>query len=231
MLWYRPWWTTPCRVAPKRLRLSSASKREAFSKGCGAVWARIRKESLDHKAVRFLIAERGRKALFEGEDRARSFLWQASPFYALPVFEAAMAVPDEHKSDLRFYAEFQRNLDPALLTIPHADVGMSIDSVRYHARAVARRWTIRAMGPLGRPLLQHMRADGSDTTALRSDTMLKLRDAGLVDSKLMEMLEPREASKAVFGATRRGLYNWRTVLLVDQLWRERLPSGSGMDAS
>ena len=99
----------------------------------------------EHKAARFQIAERARKWLFEGEDRTRFFLWAASPFYALPVFEAALAVPDRRKVDYRFYAAVQRHLNPVLLEIPHADFGLSIESVRFRARAIARRWTLRAL--------------------------------------------------------------------------------------
>ena len=183
--------------------------------------------SPEHKFVRWQIAERARKWLFEGEDRARCFVWQASPFYALPVFEAAMAVPDDRKSDLRFYAEVQRQLDPVLLAIPHADTGLSIDSARYRARSVTRRWTLRALGPVGRPLLQRLKADRVEATALRSDTVARLRDAETTGSKLLQSMDASVASELVSTATRRGLQNWGTVLLLDRLWTDRIPPRGG----
>ena len=183
--------------------------------------------SPEHRFVRWQIAERARKWLFEGEDRARCFVWQATPFYALPVFEAAMAVPDDRKSDLRFYAEVQRHLDAALLAIPHADTGLSIDSARFHLRSVTRRWTLRALGPIGRPLLQRLKVDRVEATALRSDIVSRLRDADTAGSRLMETMEPSVVYDQVAIATRRGLQNWSTVLLLDRLWKERIPAPEG----
>jgi asparagine synthase (glutamine-hydrolysing) len=179
--------------------------------------------SFEHKFVRWQIAERARKWLFEGEDRARSFVWQASPFYALPVFEAALAVPDDLKTDLRFYAEVQRQIDPILLTQPHADTGLLIDSARFRRRAATRRLALRALGPLGRPLLKRLKADRTDPSALRSDAVSRLRDADLAGSRLMQTMDPTIAADLVAKATRRGLQNWSTVLLLDRLWAERIP--------
>ncbi|MEA2577373.1 MAG: hypothetical protein QOD78_961, partial [Chloroflexota bacterium] len=166
--------------------------------------------SLEHKFVRWQIASRAQKWLFEGEDRARCFVWQATPFYALPVFEAAMAVPDDLKTDLRFYAEVQRRIDPLLLTEPHADTGLLIDSARFRRRAATRRLALRAFGPFGRPLLQRLKADRTDPTALRSDVMSRLRDADLGGSRLVQTMDPTMAAKLASTATRRGLQNWST---------------------
>ncbi len=182
-------------------------------------------EALEYNAVRFLIAERGRKALFEGEDRGRSFLWQATPFYALPVFEAGLAVPDEKKADDRFYLEVQRHLDPTLLTLPHADFGIPIDSARFRRRAFARRWTLRAAGPVVRPLLRRVRAREPDPVGPRALTLDLLRQALAAQSPLAGMLDASVAIATVTGATSARLTDWRTVLLVDQLWRSRVTGG------
>ncbi len=179
-------------------------------------------EALEYKAVRFLIAERGRKALFEGEDRGRSFLWQATPFYALPVFEAGLAVPDETKADDRFYLEVQRHLDPTLLTLPHADFGIPIDSARFRRRALARRWTLRVAGPVVRPVLRRLRAREPEPTGPRALTLDLLHQALADQSPLVHMLDATVAIATVTGATGARLTDWRTVLLVDQLWRSRV---------
>jgi asparagine synthase (glutamine-hydrolysing) len=183
--------------------------------------------SFEHKFVRWQIAERARKWLFEGEDRARCFVWQATPFYALPVFEAALAVPDDLKTDLRFYSEVQRQVDPLLLTQPHADTGLLIDSARFRRRATTRRLALRALGPFGRPLLQRLKADRNDPVALRSDVVSRLRDADPAGSRLMQTMDPTMTGNLVATATRRGLQNWSTVLLLDRLWAERIPLREG----
>jgi hypothetical protein len=179
--------------------------------------------ALEHKAVRMKIVERSRKWLFEGEDRNRCFLWQASPCFALPVFEAAMHVPDESKSGFRLYAEFQRQLEPVLLTLPHADSGMAIDSLRLRAYSLARRWGLRALGPLRRKVFRHPRGQPPAPPALRTDTLELLRAACAGESKLKVLLDERQAYDSVARSSRHSLYNWRTVLLLDQLWRQRIP--------
>lgn len=83
---------------------------------------------LGQRAVHFSIYERGRKSLFEGEDRNRFVLWQVSAFYALPLFLMAMRLPDELKKGYRLYREVQRALGPAVAKVPHAEVGVAIAS-------------------------------------------------------------------------------------------------------
>ncbi|HTF88539.1 MAG TPA: asparagine synthase-related protein [Planctomycetota bacterium] len=181
---------------------------------------------LDQKAVHWKIAERSRKWLFEGEDRNRGFLWQISPCLALSVFEAAMRVPDEHKRDFRFYAAVQRRLDPTLLDLPHADTGMSIDSARFRAHALARRWALRVMGSRRRPIVQWFRPEASAEPEAKADTLQLLELADRSGSRLMQSLIKHRSLSSVAGAMRRGVDNWRTALLLDQLWTERIPTGS-----
>lgn len=177
--------------------------------------------ALEQRAVRWKIAERSRKWLCEGEDRNRCFLWQASPCLALHVFEAAMRVPDALKADFRFYAEVQRRLDPALLELPHADTGMSIDSLRFRGYAVARRLALRAAGPSRRSFVRRVRAQGPDPAALRADTLAR-QEAEPEGSKLLEVVRSQHLRSALERADRRGLHNWRTVMFLDRLWRERI---------
>ncbi|HUR27636.1 MAG TPA: asparagine synthase-related protein [Planctomycetota bacterium] len=178
--------------------------------------------SLAEKAVHWKLAERSRKWLFEGEDRNRCFLWQASPCLSLSVFEAALRVPDEHKTDFRFYAEVQRHLDPALLALPHADTGLSIDSARFRLRALARRLALRAVGPLRRQVIGTFRAAEPVPPALRADTLARLAALHDTDSRLAQLLAPGAAKTCVEDASPRGLHDWRTLLLLDTLWSQRI---------
>src|SRR5262249_8494119 len=86
-------------------------------------------KNLNQKAVHFAIYERGRKWLFEGEDRNRFFLWQVSPFYATSLLPWTMRVPDELKENYRCYREVQLALRPAMTRIAHAQLGVAIGSV------------------------------------------------------------------------------------------------------
>jgi asparagine synthase (glutamine-hydrolysing) len=180
----------------------------------------------EEKAVHWKLAERSRKWLFEGEDRNRSFLWQASPCLSLSVFEAALRVPALHKQDFRFYAEVQRHLHPALLALPHADSGLSIDSARYRMHALARRLALRAVGPLRRRVVRTFRAQQPAPAELRADTLARLEALWPGDSPLARLLAPDEARAAVAEASRRGLHDWRTLLWLDALWSRRFaPAG------
>ncbi len=181
----------------------------------------------EHKVARFQIAERGRKWLFEGEDRTRCFVWAASPFYALPVFEAALAVPDRRKVDYRFYAAVQRHLNPVLLQIPHADFGLTIVSVRFRARAIARRWILRAMGSTGRPLLNRWRARRAGPTDAGSAVLRTLDAPETAGSRLFEVIRLDEARRILAGASVAAIQAWRTVLLVDELWSARIAGADG----
>ena len=91
------------------------------------------------KAVHFKLYERGRKWLFEGEDRNRCFMWQFSPFYSLPMVRLAMEIPDHTKRDAALYIEFHKQLNPTLAHIPNANFGLAIDSVWLPAVLRARR--------------------------------------------------------------------------------------------
>jgi asparagine synthase (glutamine-hydrolysing) len=178
--------------------------------------------TLDGKAVRFQLAERGRKWLFEGEDRGRGSVWQTSPFYALPVFESAIALPPQLKVDYQLYVAFQRHLDKRLLSIPHADFGISIDSGRYRARARLRRIALRDLGIVVRPMLQRRRRRGIGPSPARADAQAGLAAMQSAGSRLLQTLNPDAAARAIESSGAAALESWRTILLVDRLWGKRL---------
>jgi asparagine synthase (glutamine-hydrolysing) len=105
--------------------------------------------SMTQKAVHYVINERARKWLFEGEDRTRFYLWQVAPFWSFPFFVRAMSVPDKFKSGYRLYARFQERLSPACARIPNASHGCAMTSYRFRLqKALVGR--IRSLpGPLG----------------------------------------------------------------------------------
>lgn len=181
-------------------------------------------ESPESKVVRFQIAERARKWLFEGEDRTRCVAWAATPFYALPVFEAAMAVPGAAKKDDRFYADVQRRLNPILVEIPHADFGLSITSRRFYARQAARRLALRTIGPSARPLLRRSNRAATAPADATASTMALLDEATSGRSTL-ELVDSAAARAAIAVSSAPTLGVWRTLLLVDRLWRERITTG------
>jgi len=97
-------------------------------------------QTLQHRAVHFVVYERGRKWLFEGEDRNRYFLWQCTPFYDADFLEYGMAVPDELKARARLYRAFQFRLNPLITRIPHSDYKIPIGSVAYGWKVQLMKW-------------------------------------------------------------------------------------------
>lgn len=65
----------------------------------------------------FLLRERGRKWLFEGEDRNRAFCWSTTPFYSQPFTPAALSVSMNRKTYGKMFLELYRILPGNLETI------------------------------------------------------------------------------------------------------------------
>ncbi len=65
----------------------------------------------------FLLAERGGRWLFEGEDRNRWFCASRTPFYDPEFYRLALEIPDSWKRDLLFYRQFLKLLHPDLARI------------------------------------------------------------------------------------------------------------------
>ncbi len=73
--------------------------------------------------VHYMVFERGRRWLFEGEERARAFQWATSPFYSIPFFRRALAIPWQWKQSGHWYAMFLRALSEKLAMIPDVNTG------------------------------------------------------------------------------------------------------------
>lgn len=89
----------------------------------------------DNKLVHFVIFERGRRWLFEGEDRNRNFFWHLAPFYGIQFFQYAMNCPDEQKAKHKLYRELLVRLSPQVANIANSHWGFPVTSKIYH-------WTV-----------------------------------------------------------------------------------------
>lgn len=89
-------------------------------------------EDWGSKYVHFLIFERGRRWLFEGEDRNRNFFWHLAPFYGIQFFRYAMNCPDEQKANHRLYKKLLVRLSPQVTNIKNEHWGFPITSRRYY---------------------------------------------------------------------------------------------------
>jgi asparagine synthase (glutamine-hydrolysing) len=104
--------------------------------------------ALAQRIKHFKIFERGRRCYFEGEDRTRSFLWQDSPFYSLPLFQHCMRVPDRSKHYKLFCREALMALSPVAASIPVNFSGHPPDSLKYLLYHWARETVLNLPTPL-----------------------------------------------------------------------------------
>ncbi|HXG24691.1 MAG TPA: asparagine synthase-related protein [Chthonomonadales bacterium] len=175
-------------------------------------------EDLAQKAVHFVIYERGRKWLFEGEDRNRFFLWHTSPFYSLPFFLKAMRVPDEQKPYNTLYSAFQRQLDASVARIPDASIGYAVSSPWFSRKLKGRR-LVQGLPKSFRELLRAMlRKKANRCFELPDRARLYLEKA--MEGKLERdpTMNPRLAQTLLQTATERQFYNWWTLVLLEERW-------------
>ncbi|HUV31822.1 MAG TPA: asparagine synthase-related protein [Acidobacteriota bacterium] len=91
-------------------------------------------ESPDQKYIHFMFYEHGVNWLFEGEDRNRSAVWNATPFYDQSFFRQVMSCSWEQKKNHRLYAAFLARLSPPAAAIADATRGGVVTSSAYRRR-------------------------------------------------------------------------------------------------
>ncbi|MDD2230264.1 MAG: asparagine synthase-related protein [Candidatus Cloacimonetes bacterium] len=69
----------------------------------------------------FLLAERGGRWLFEGEDRNRYYCASETPFYDLRFYRSALSIPPSWKDNQSFYLEFMKSILPSVGNTSLAD--------------------------------------------------------------------------------------------------------------
>jgi hypothetical protein len=67
-------------------------------------------ETPDRAYSQFLLRERARKWLFEGEDRNRAFCWTTTPFYSLPFARQALDVKMSEKAFGKLFLQLFQEL-------------------------------------------------------------------------------------------------------------------------
>lgn len=199
-----------------------------------ALLASYPEQDLAQKLVHFGIFEYGRRWGFEGEDRARFFLWQTSPFYGLDFFRACMGLPDRIKRDYRFYRRVLYALSPELAAIPDASTGLPTRSWLYPYKrgillrgAHLPRWLkapIRRIIKGPRPPLRisqdlHGTLDRAASATLRGGTPLD-------PAHLREFLSAPDR----WNAHPITVHSIHTLALLEEGWRARSLAGCSVPA-
>lgn len=74
----------------------------------------------------FLIFERTKNWLFEGEDRNRQYIWSTSPFYHSEFFKLVHSVDEHQKINFKLYRSFTQLINSELNEITNANWGFPI---------------------------------------------------------------------------------------------------------
>lgn len=135
----------------------------------------------ENKFVRFIIAERGIKWLFEAEDRNRHFLWTVAPMYSIQFFNYLMSLPDDLKSKHLLYHNFLSELIPDNNEFKNAFWGVSLDpdNYKYKVHLFAKNWLYPRL-PAGVKRVIRMRLNKTDK--------INLMDSGVISSILEVVL-------------------------------------------
>lgn len=137
--------------------------------------------------VRFMLRERARRWILEGEDTNRSFYWTAAPFRSRAFVRAAMACPDTQKSGHRLYRLFMQHLDRAAAGIVDVNIGLPLTSPLYVWNRRLRETTRRY------PALQRLLRPERGASVLRPAQALQGR-------LLAQQAESSPAVRAAFSA-------------------------------
>lgn len=169
------------------------------------------------KAVHFRIYERGRKLVFEGEDRNRYFLWQFSPFFSLSMYRLAMQIPDTVKEYAALYVEFEKQLNPTLAHLPDANYGLAIDSawlpVLLRIRRIGRRLPVGLKSGIRR-----LAGLSSIWTGRQADGSRRRGSGRSVTIGTDSLMEAEETKRMLASVNERQRQNWQTLALLEELW-------------
>lgn len=99
----------------------------------------IPEKSVNLQYKHFLLFERGRNWLFEGEDRNRSYTWSTSPFYSPQFFNMAHSVPEIEKYRYKLFRNFIQLIDPRLNEIDNANWGFPLSDQKKMNRVLLKQ--------------------------------------------------------------------------------------------
>jgi asparagine synthase (glutamine-hydrolysing) len=179
-------------------------------------------QDLARRIKHFKIFERGRRCYFEGEDRTRSFLWEDSPFYSLPLFRHCMRVPDRLKRYNVFCRQALLALSPAAAGVPVVSSGYPPASWRY---ALYHRGKETLLG-LPRPLVRVARRMSGGLPqaayAVPAAFTAYLRDELTANTPLAKLLDRDRLLRTLpqIGSAHAFFCLW-TVVMLEKAYRSR----------
>jgi len=167
---------------------------------------------LAEKSIHYSIYERGRKWLYEGEDRSRFFLWATSPFYAFNFFKEAMQMPRNLKTGFAFCREFQIALSRQCAQIVDASSKYPISSfMPFRFKSRLRTWASARFPDALKKIVKSI--SPSKTTKLISVSDKQLAGSLYGDNELAEIIPPDAIDRIFLTQNYFAVKNLLTLLL------------------
>lgn len=184
----------------------------------GTLWAELNKvldgypeQDPQLRATHFIMCERNPRWLFEGEDRARFFLWQTSPFLSVKFLREAMRVPAHFKEHYRLYRQFQKQLSPVCSQIADSNYGIPIGSAWFIPMLRLRQSTPaflkRALGRFVPGVRVHPFQLPDDAVAQIDELSRQLPLSASAGRTMLSLLNCNE------------FLDWKTLVELQRMWR------------
>lgn len=182
------------------------------------ILAQYPEQVMDRRQVHYGFSERVHKWICEGEDRARFFLWQTTPFFSLSFFRAVMRVPDDLKRHNQLYRKVFSALCPQCDTIPDSNFGLPLSSPRYVAKMRLAGLAHALPGPLIGAIRRLVRG-APKYHALTNDAQKDLRD-GFARGGLGQIMSAEAVGQISNRMTMPQFENFWTLVTLERLERE-----------
>jgi asparagine synthase (glutamine-hydrolysing) len=209
-------------MAPDRaeavLRLPSGTLRAELQ----GLFESYPEQSIPRRVKRFKVLERARRFYFEGEDRTRSFLWQDSPFYSLPLFRHCMSVPDHLKYANVFCRQALIALSPSAAAVPVTPSGFPPASWKYAAYHRVKQSLVGLPGPLLTLVkrLAGIRPDDPYNVPARFNSYLQEQLSR--DTPLAALLDRNYIHLGLKDINEQSFYCFWTVTMLEKAYRSRI---------
>ncbi len=164
---------------------------------------------LCQRAAHFTFYQRCHNWLFGGEDRARYFLWQTTPFYSLPFVRYAMCIPDRWKAHRSLSCAFQRKLSQPVASVPCATYRLPPSSWLFP-------WSVRSLELLLK-VPRGLRRSILGVTR-RSLWFGRQRRSFLQEVPKHSVMDAAAVRAMLISSNSRNIATWRTLALLESLW-------------
>jgi asparagine synthase (glutamine-hydrolysing) len=170
----------------------------------------------------FRVFERARRFYFEGEDRTRSYLWQDSPFYSLPLFRHCIRIPDTQKYYKTFCRQAMVALSPAAARAPVTSSGFAPASLKYRLYHRAHETVLRLPQPLVKVARFITGNLHEPTFDVPGPCAAYLQDQLSTDTPLAALMDAGQVPDRMRGFDSRSFFSLWTVAMLEKAYRSRL---------